>query len=106
MSLVHSVVTHYEKSDWKIQLAYILGDGVVAVREVNEDSGFRLFFDTGAEGRKKILGVDDLWVMDDKSFNSVFTFESTAWLETARKVVDAHWLAEPYEMEIPLSIVA
>jgi hypothetical protein len=106
MTLVETVVAHYELIGWNIQLAYILGDGVVAVREGSEDSGFRLYFDTGAEGRRKVHGMDDLWVVDDDSFNRVFSFEAAAWLEAAQKVVDAHWLSAPREMKIPLSIIA
>ena len=106
MTLIESVVVYYELTGWNIQLAYVLGDGVVAVREGDEDRGFRLFFDTGAEGRKKVHGVDDLWIMDDQTFDSVFSFEAAAWLEAAQKVVDAHWLSAPREMKIPLSIIA
>lgn len=93
--------------DLKISLAFTMGDGVVAIRdEFQDDTGFRLFFDSGAEGRIKIQGFD-LWVVENEVFESVGSSDPLVWLETAKATVDApHWFIEPREIDIPLIFTA
>ncbi len=93
--------------DLKIQLAYMLADGIVAIRdEFQDDNGFRLFFDAGAEGRIKVQGFD-LWVVQNERLEAVRSSDPIVWLETAKAMVDApHWLDEPREINIPLVFTA
>ena len=93
---------YLQANNLKISLAFTLGDGVIAVRdEFQGDCGFRLFFDSGAEGRTKV--ICDLWVVENHSFEAVWSSDPLDWLETAKAVVDApHWFEKP--REIPISI--
>jgi len=107
MDLYEDVFEYFRSCGWKISLIYILGDGVVAVQDgFQGDAGFRLFFNSGAEGRKK-LSPFQIWVVDHSEFEEVVSDDPLIWLETAKAVADsAHWLIEPREIPIPLDLVA
>lgn len=101
------VLRYLRAYDLKIALAYEMGDGVVAIRdEFQDDTGFRLFFDSGAEGRVKVQGFD-LWVVIHDRFESVRSDDPVDWLQVAKSTVDStHWLDRPVEIDIPLALTA
>lgn len=85
----------------------VLGDGVIAVQDVfHHGSGFRLYFDSGAEGRTKVNGGFDLWELEDRSFDRIHGDDGQEWLEAAKQVVDAPWFDRPQELTIPLDLQA